>query len=208
MAKLEFQLSTEKARSEISKLNRNLGSLKKRLESFGADTAKFDATVKKLAEIKGINQKAVTSVEQFTKALKKFPTSAKINNITKALVNLSNVKAERLGAAMERINRALNKLVVPAALRNLAPLLTRLESSTKKATTAMKQLDAAMQKVRTPRAFANVQSQFKSFNAGAQLARGNLSAFNGVLGTASGLLTGFGVALGAVGFANFVRKTG
>ena len=206
MAKLEFQLSTTKALNALKKMDRGIAQLRASLNNFNNASNGLDQLSSKLNNFRGINPRALSSIQELNKALRGIPTSAKIANINKALVNLSNIKVDRLAAAITRINRELSKLRVPPGLRNIAPLLKEARAQSTRTEASLKRMSQTMRSMQAPKAIPKATLDLAKFNSGLMRSSAAMRSFGGSLTAVTGLLAGFGIALGSVGLAQFIAS--
>lgn len=197
---LELQLSTQKAQQAIQQINNSLNTLASTFAKFGSGNTGLDQALNRLAQFRGINPQAVQSLQQLNTALSGLARVGNLGNVAQALQRLATVNVSAVANNVRLLSQALAQVRVPPGLAQTIQGLAQIGQQAQRAHGSVQQLNRSLAGMRPPR----IGNVFGGFAAGAGGAAGALGSFRGALSSANGVLAGFGVALGAVGFAKFI----
>lgn len=204
---LNLQLETKTARANLAALAADIGALKTQLTSFSGGKG-FENTLTKLSAFKGIEATTVASLNQLASAMQAASNAAAVtNNISKSLNALARVRVDAVAQNIERVSKALASLRIPPTVERFAAVISNIAQASSQATASVRQLGSALNSVRMPAGLNNTSSAFTRINSAAREASGGLVSLRSVSSGVSNTLAGFGVVLGAFGFAQFITST-
>jgi tape measure domain-containing protein len=204
---LELQLSTKSARADLAALNADVVAFGGTLKDL-ANNKGFENTLAKLSSFKGIEASASQSLNQLARAMQAASAAASSTaNISKSLNALARVRVDAVASNLERVSKALNSLRIPPTVERFAAILAKINTSAAAAAQSVRQLGGALNQVRVPAGLNSLSSSLARVNASARSAGGGLVSFGNASASVKNALAGFGIVLGAFGFAQFITST-
>jgi tape measure domain-containing protein len=199
---LELKIGTDKAIQNLKNVEAGIARLQASLSKVSASG--FAATVNQINSFKGINPTAVSSINSMAQAISALGKGGSLTSIAKNLAALSGNEANAAAIGVQRLANALSQIHVPPGLGQMAQALNAIAASANVAATSVQRVAA----LRMPNMAAPINAGATALNnkaAAARSAHTAVSQFSGGIGSASGVLNGFGIALGGVGFAQFIK---
>lgn len=207
MTQLNLQLSTKDARGEIAALDARLDAFKAKLNSFGSAKG-LETTLAKIASFKGIEAAAINSIRDLASTMQQAAQSVgQLSNLSKGLNALARVRVDSVAGNLERISKALASFKVPPNIDRLATALRNIAAVGPQAANGLRQVSAAANSIRLPPGLNAINNGLVRLNGSARSAGSGLLSLNGISNTVRNTLAGFGVVLGAFGFAQFISST-
>lgn len=200
---LELKISQGNARQALEDVAKAVDRLKAALDSVPQAT-KFNNLIKALNGFTGISATTITSVERLAVVVNQLGAARDLGAIAKGLSALGRLDMSKVTANVERLSSALRNFTVPRGLEQAAASLDRFGRAAQSAGAETRSLTASLRGLKVP---AGIGSQVGSINKLASSfgnARSSAHAFGGSILDVNGLLAGFGITLGTVGFARFV----
>lgn len=186
---LSINIDVSQAKAALDQLRQSFAAFKTSAEQSvtGASSA-----VQKLntamASLKGINPAATESLTRLQQAMNSLSGGSNLAGLATSLRDIAAIDIGRVGQQLQALSASLNQIKVPPALGQLVQGFQRVGTA---AQSASQQVSGA-------------SGGFNTFGSNAQRAGQGVNQFGGVLGTTRNLIGGFGVALGAVGFSQFI----
>jgi tape measure domain-containing protein len=199
---LELKIGTDKAIQNLKNVEAGIARLQASLSKVSGSG--FAATVNQINSFKGINPTAVSSINSMAQAISALGKGGSLTSIAKNLAALSGNEANAAAIGVQRLANALSQIHVPPGLGQMAQALNAIAASANVAATSVQRVAA----LRMPNMAAPINAGATALNnkaAAARSAHTAVSQFSGGIGSASGVLNGFGIALGGVGFAQFIK---
>lgn len=200
---LELKISQGNARQALEDVAKAVDRLKAALDSVPQAT-KFNNLIKALNGFTGISATTITSVERLAVVVNQLGAARDLGAIAKGLSALGRLDMSKVTANVERLSSALRNFTVPRGLEQAAASLDRFGRAAQSAGAETRSLTASLRGLKVP---AGIGSQVGSINKLASSfgsARSSAHAFGSSILDVNGLLAGFGITLGTVGFARFV----
>lgn len=204
---LNLQLSTKQARDELAQLNASLSTFAQKIEQAGKGTA-LENRLSKIAAFKGIEAAAILSIRDLVDTMQRAAQSVgQLSNLSKGLNALARVRVDSVAGNLERISKALTSFKVPPNIDRLATALRNIAAIGPQAANGLRQVSAAASSIRLPPGLNALNNGLVRLNGSARSAGSGLLSLNGISNTARNTLAGFGIVLGAFGFAQFISST-
>jgi len=203
MAQLNFQLSTASARAELAALDRSLEGFKAKLASFSSAKG-FENSLAKLSAFKGIEANAIASLDRLASALSRTQRLSDLSAISKGLNSLARVRVDAVAANLDKMSRALAGFRVPPSMARFATDLAKIASSAGLAANGIQRVSRALGTIRAAPGLSSTARSFERINSSASSAATGLYGFGRAGSLVSSTMAGFGVILGAAGFARFI----
>jgi len=204
LSTLNLQLNTGAARSELSAVISNLDKLKTSLDNVGKSKG-FATTLDKLAGFKGVEARAVQSLNALATGMQQASAAAStVNNVSKSLNTLARIRVDSIASNLERVTRALAGLRVPPSVARFATDMQRVAQASGLAANGVMRVGRALNTIRAAPGLTSTARGMERIAASAAGATTGLNTFARAGSTASSILSGFGVVLGGVGFARIV----
>lgn len=201
---LNLDLSTKAARTELASFRADLAAVKTQIESFSSGKG-LEKTLDKLATFKGIEASAVSSLNALARAMENaVKASSVVNNISKSLNSLARVRVDAVASNIERVSKALNGLRIPPTVERFAQVLARINLQANQAASSVRRLGGALSSVRVPAGLNSLSTTMGRVRSSTSSAVGGFVSLRSASSAATNALAGFGVVLGAFGFAQFV----
>lgn len=183
---------------DVSKAQASLNQFRASLEGLGNDVDKAVNRASKsierfesaIAKIKPIPEATLNSFRALGDATRSLGDISNLRGLSLAIERIVKLDMSRVAQQFTALSEALRKIVPPPGIANLATQLNAIANAANNA----------------GKAALNTDRTFRKMGEGARAAHGSVSALGNTFGTARNLLAGFGVALGAVGFANFISE--
>lgn len=201
---LDLVIKTGDASSQIEKIRDNLSRLRTQLDGFSGNSS-LETTLTRIASFQGLKPGVVQSIADLGKALDSIKGTG--NNIGYIAANLSSLKGLNIGTTVNNIQKladGLSRLRVPTGLTTIASSLSAIGSAAQTAASGVNTLASGLNKIRAPN-LGGLVSQVQSVGSSAQSASQGIWGLGNAVSTATGILAGFGVSLGGVGFAMFIK---
>lgn len=181
---------------DVSKAQQSLTQFRASLEGLGGDVDKAVNRASKsierfeqaIAKVKPIPTATVDSFKALGDATRSLGDISNLRGLSLAIERIVKLDMSRVASQFEALSKALLKIVPPPGLANLATQLNALTNAANKAASAS----------------VNVDKSLRKLDDGARRTASSMGGLNNVFGSLNGILAGFGVALGAVGFSNFI----
>jgi tape measure domain-containing protein len=204
---LNLQLSTKQARDELAQLNASLSTFAQKIEQAGRGGA-FEQRLSRISAFKGIESSAINSLDSLARAMNFIGSAGNsVNNVSKFLNSLARIRVDAVAQNVERISKALGALRVPPTLDRFAATLSRIATASTQAATGLRQVGAAANSIKTPAGLNGLSNNLTRVSGSARTAGSSLTSLGSVGSTVSNTLAGFGIVLGAFGFAQFISST-
>ena len=186
---LSINIDVAQAKAALDQLRQSFAAFKTSAEqSVNGASSSVQKLNAAMASLKGINPAATESLTRLQQAMNSLSGGANLAGLATSLRDIAAIDIGRVGQQLQALSASLNQIKVPPALGQLVQGFQRVGTA---ASSASQQVSGA-------------SGGFSTFGANAQKAQGRVNGFNSVLGGTRNLLAGFGVALGAVGFSQFV----
>lgn len=202
---MELQLRTGRANQQIRNTEKALQTLSASINRLSQQTGQIQAVMGALQGFKGFNPQVISSVAQLSDGLAKLPKGGTLASVNTQLNKLSKINISKTADGITKLAAALRTLKVPPGMAALSQVLTNLSTATSKANTSIRKLNAALRATKAPAGLAKLATQLNKVGQQARSARQGISGLGTATSTATGLLAGFGVALGGVGIAQFIQ---
>ncbi len=161
----------------------------------GGDTRTASTAIERLntamKSIKGIDRGAISSFTQLQSAISQIGDASKLRGLAAELQKLSSADFSKLGGQFRSLSAALASIKVPPGLTTLVATLRTIASEAQK----------------TGAAAAVASGQLNKLGSAGSQANGGISSLGGGLSSVRNVLAGFGVAIGAAGFSQFVSSS-
>lgn len=179
---LELQISTSQANQALAQVERSLESLRASLDRLGNTGTNLNGLVTQLRELR-VDQAQVSAVSGLASALSGLNRIKDIDSLATGMSKLANLNFTTIAANVERFGIALAQIKLPPGLGQIATAFNTLG-----------------------RAARDAETHVKSLKNATDQAGGGMNNLRGAIAPVTNLLSAFGVALGAAGFANFIRS--
>lgn len=187
--KLSIDIDVSRAKAALDALNRSFAGFKTAAEqNVTAASSAVQRLNNAMSSLKGINPAAAESVARLQQAMNSLNGNSNLGALAASLRDIAAIDIGRVSQQLQALSASLNNIKVPAALSQMVRELQLVGSA---AQSAGQQVSAA-------------SGGFATFGSNAGRAGQGVNQFGGVLGTTRNLLGGFGVAVGAVGFSQFI----
>lgn len=199
---LELKIGTEKATANLKNVEAGISRLQAALSR--VSSGGFATVVNQINSFKGINPSAVASVQNMAQALSLLSRTSNLGSLAAQLNSLGGSSAKSAADGVQQLANALANVRVPPGLNQLVSSLNSISGAARNAATSMNQLASIRVPNIAPQVSAGANALVQKASA-ANNARTAVSSYGSALGSASGVLNGFGIALGGVGFAQFIK---
>lgn len=200
---LDLQIKTGDAVAQIKLISQNLEQLRKTLDSFPT-TTKLTHALNSLNNFPGIDQRAISSIEQMANAITKLNNVKDISAVARGLKSLETVNVGAVATNVSKLVAEINRLGSTASFDKLVGSLGRYAAAANVAVSATRNLSGAIASIKAPTVLTQATANLSSLAQGMGTAGTAATNLGGSLSSLSGLLAGFGVTLGAVGIGRFV----
>lgn len=204
MSTLQLHLDTGQAQQQLAALDRQIDGFKAKLASFPQAKA-LENALTRMSAFKGIEASAIQSLDSLARAMTQASAaSGNLTNLSKSLNALSRVRVDSIANNLERVSNALAGLRVPPSVARFATDMQRIAQASGAANNGIRGVARALNLIKAAPGLSSTARSFERIGASATSAASGLTYFSRAGQTASGILSGFGVAIGAVGFANMI----
>lgn len=200
---LELKISAGNAKATLDDITAAANRLKSALDGLPQAT-RFNNLVKSLNSFTGIPPSAIGDIDKLGSAINRLASARDLSTIAKGLNSLGRVDMTKVATNVERLSAALRGFVVPTGLIQAAAMLDKFGKSAQAASASTRGLTASLRGLKVPAGLSSSAGQVAKLANSFSMAGSGASAFSGSLGSLNGLLAGFGVTVGAVGFGRFV----
>lgn len=201
---LELKISAGNAKQTLLDVAEAANKLKTALDGMPQAT-RFNNLVNALANLKGVDGKVITDLNELGNAVNRLAAAKDLGAVAKGLAAIGRLDISKVAANVQQLNAALKGLVVPPGLANAATALNNFAGAASKANAQARQLGATLKNIKPPSNLTASVSQINRLSAAMQQGSGSARMFGTSLGGLTGILSGFGIALGGVGFARFLQ---
>lgn len=193
-----MQLSTGNAQKALNQIETSLGELQVKLNSFTANNG-LEQTLNRISAIR-LDNTTTASIGNLSKALNNLSKAGDLSKVAQSLNALANVNVSGVVSNISALGTALASIRSPAGLATAAKNIDALKSAANGAAAPIAAVGQALGTIQAPAGLRNATGQLNS-------AAGGANNFRSALSSTSGILNGFGIALGGVGIAQFVRQS-
>lgn len=204
---MELQLSTQKAQQALKQVEQSLGSLQAAFSRFGSAGSRATSALAPLNNFKGPSPQAAASVKQLADAVSQFTRVGNLSNVTQALQKLGQTDIARVTQNVRSLSQALAQISVPPGLLQVANALNQVGTAARQASPQVRTLANNLAQIRFPTGLKQTANAINQIGRQSALASSQVSAFGNALNGARSFAAGFGVVLGGVGMANFVKSS-
>lgn len=202
---LELKISAGNAKATLDDVTAAANRLKSALDSLPQAT-RFNNLVKSLNSFTGLPPGAVNDIDKLGAAINKLAAARDLSTVAKGLNSLGRVDMAKVATNVERLSAALRGFVVPTGLAQAAAMLDKFGKSAQAASASTRGLTASLRGLKVPAGLSSATGSINKLANSFSNARGSAMSFGGALGNVNGLLAGFGVTVGAVGFGRFISE--
>lgn len=200
---LELKISAGNARKELEDVASAVTRLKAALEGVPQAT-KFNNLIRALNSFTGINSGAISSVERLATVVNQLAAARDLGAVARGLNALARVDVGKVAGNVERLSAAMRNFVVPRGLAEAAAAIDHFSRAAQNASAQTRGLTASLRGLKVPAGLSSQAGGVNKLAAAFNNAHGSASVFGGTMGSLTGVLAGFGVTLGGVGFARFI----
>lgn len=200
---LELKISAGNAKATLDDITAAANRLKTALDGLPQAT-RFTNLVKSLNSFTGLPPNVINDIDKLGAAINKLAAARDLSTIAKGLNALGRVDMAKVSSNVERLSAALRGLVVPRGLIEAATALDRFGKSAQAASASTRGLTASLRGLKVPAGLSNSAGSINKLANSFSNARGSAMSFGSAMGNVNGLLAGFGVTIGAVGFGRFI----
>lgn len=200
---LELKISDGNAKKAIEDVAAAVTRLRAALEGVPQAT-KFNSLVKSLNSFTGIDSTRIASIERLASVVNQLAAARDLGTVARGLNALGRVDVGKVASNVERLSAAMRNFVVPRGLAEAAAAIDRYSKSAQNASAHTRSLTASLRGLKVPAGLGAQAGQINNLATAFGNAQSRALSFGGSLGSLNGLLAGFGVTLGSVGFARFV----
>lgn len=200
---LELKISAGNAKATLDDITAAANRLKSALDSLPQAT-RFNNLVKSLNSFTGIPPSAINDIDKLGSAINKLASARDLSTIAKGLNSLGRVDMAKVATNVERLSAALRGFVVPTGLVQAAAMLDRFGKSAQAASVSTRGLTASLRGLKVPTGLSSATGSINKLANSFSAAQSGAMSFGGALSNVNGLLAGFGVTIGAVGFGRFI----
>lgn len=204
--KLELVVETKAAKQAIAELSSELARLKKAITSTNVNK-NLAERLNELGNVKPISALTVRNLTQLSAAVGALSKAGSIAAAVNSLAKLSKVDVGNAAKNMAALVQELNRIRIPPSLAKLAPVLNQIAKDARTTSKSIRTITTAAESIRAPAGINKLRSSITTTGKAARDAAGSINIFGKSARLVTGLLAGFGVALGSVGFANFVSQS-
>lgn len=203
MSSLELKISAGNSKATLDDITAAATKLKSALDSLPQAT-RFNNLVKALNGITGVDPRVTADLRQLGVAVNALASARDLGAVAKGLSAIGRLDISKVAANVQKLNTALSGLVIPPGLSKAASALNNFAGAAQKANASAKQLGSSLQQIKVPTSLGSTANQLNKFAAGFSVAQAGAHQFGGAMSSVNGLLAGFGVTLGTIGFARFI----
>lgn len=200
---LELQISAGNAKANLEAVTAAAKNLKAALDGMPQAT-RFTNLVKAFNGITGVPAGAITSIDSLARAVNQLGAAKDLSTLARGLNAIGRVDIAKVTANVKALSTALASIRIPPGLAQAGAALQSFAAAAQNASAQTRSLTASMRGFRVPSALLNSVNQVNSLSASMATARSSAGAFGSGMNSLNGVLAGFGVTLGAVGFGRFV----
>lgn len=200
---LELQISAGNAKANLEAVTAAAKNLKAALDGMPQAT-RFTNLVKAFNGITGIPSGAISSIDSLARAVNQLGAAKDLSTLARGLNSIGRVDIAKVTANVKALSTALASIRIPPGLAQAGAALNSFAAAAQNASAQTRSLTASMRGFRVPAALLNSVNQVNSLSASMTAARASASSFGSGMNSLNGVLAGFGVTLGAVGFGRFV----
>lgn len=204
MAKLNLQINVDKAKAGLDRTRQSIVMLDNAIKKFGSSAGKFKTVIADINKLGSLNvSKTVASVTKLAAALNRIRVPKGLGSTVSQLNTLAGAFT-RASTAARGFATTMNTIKAPPAVATIGAKLNTVGGAFTRATGQARAFSAALKTIKTPPGLAGLSGKLGNTGAALKSAAGGATKFGGAIKRASGVLAGFGVALGAVGVKRFV----
>lgn len=200
---LELQISAGNAKANLEAVTAAAKNLKAALDGMPQAT-RFTNLVKAFNGITGVPAGAITSIDSLARAVNQLGAAKDLSTLARGLNSIGRVDIAKVTANVKALSTALASIRIPPGLAQAGAALNSFAAAAQNASAQTRSLTASMRGFRVPSALLNSVNQVNSLSAAMTNARANTASFGSGMNSLNGVLAGFGVTLGAVGFGRFI----
>lgn len=200
---LELQISAGNAKANLEAVTAAAKNLKAALDGMPQAT-RFTNLVKAFNGITGIPSGAISSIDSLARAVNQLGAAKDLSTLARGLNAIGRVDIAKVTANVKALSTALASIRIPPGLAQAGAALQSFAAAAQNASAQTRSLTASMRGFRVPSALLNSVNQVNSLSAAMTNARANTASFGSGMHSLNGVLAGFGVTLGAVGFGRFI----
>lgn len=200
---LELQISAGNAKANLEAVTAAAKNLKAALDGMPQAT-RFTNLVKAFNGITGIPSGVISSIDSLARAVNQLGAAKDLSTLARGLNSIGRVDIAKVTANVKALSTALASIRIPPGLAQAGAALNSFAAAAQNASAQTRSLTASMRGFRVPSALLNSVNQVNSLSAAMTNARANTASFGSGMNSLNGVLAGFGVTLGAVGFGRFV----
>lgn len=200
---LELQISAGNARANLEAVTTAAKNLKAALDGMPQAT-RFNNLVKAFNSVTGIPQGTIASIDSLARAVNQLGAAKDLSTLARGLNAVGRVDIAKVTANVKALSSALASVRVPPGLAQAGAALNTFAAAAKSASAETRSLTASMRGFKVPAALTGSVKQLNNLATSMTTARSSAISFGGAMHNTNGLLAGFGVTLGAVGFGRFI----